>query len=157
MCGGPSATATRRVSFARALGANLVIAGVAIGVLRTLSSLGRGFRALAAAAALVPGISTLIAAHKGVCVVLHGLHRRHVRPWELFVQDDGEDLGRRSFDSFGPRNSYEDESWVVRYQRRGIVRRIFGRDVLIHEPALRQIQDTIFVQAVLASLLLGGR
>ena len=95
------------------------------------------------------------------CVVLHGLHHRHVRPWELFVSDvDGEDGGpgasKASLDSFGSANSYEDEPWVVRYRRRNVVRKIFDREVWVQEPALRQIQDTIFVQSILFALLCSG-
>ncbi|KYK59765.1 hypothetical protein DCS_00899 [Drechmeria coniospora] len=144
-----------RVTFARALGVGLIAAGIALGIVLTLSKLGRGYRALAAIP-LVLGISTLVAAYKGMCVVLHGMHHRHVRPWELFAHKDGEELGKNSFDSFGSKISYEDEPWVVRYEKRNIIRKIFDREVWIEEPALRQIQDTIFVQALLASLLLGG-
>ncbi|KAM5346898.1 hypothetical protein ACJ41O_009903 [Fusarium nematophilum] len=145
-----------RVLFARSLGVGLIVAGIAIGVIIALSKLGRGYRALAAIA-LVLGISTLVAAYKGMCVVLHGMHHRHVRPWELFV--DSENVGnldKRSFESFGSSNSYEDEPWVIKYEKRNIVRKVFDREVWIQEPALRQIQDTIFVQAMLASVLLGG-
>lgn len=144
-----------RVFFARALGVGLIVGGFIIAIVVTLSRLGRGYRALSAIA-FVLGISTLVAAYKGMCVVLHGMHHRHVRPWELFVQDDGEDLGKHSFESFGSDNSYEDEPWVVRYEKRNIVRKVFDREVWIQEPALRRIQDTIFVQAILASVLLGG-
>ena len=144
-----------RVFFARALGVALIIGGFAIAVLTTLSNLARGWRALSAIA-FVLGISTLVAAYKGMCVVLHGMHHRHVRPWELFIQEDGEDLGKRSFDSFDSQNSYEDEPWVVRYEKRNVIRKVFDREVWIQEPALRQIQDTIFVQAILASVILGG-
>jgi hypothetical protein len=144
-----------RVFFARFLGILLIVVGFAIAIPITLSTLGRGYRALAAIA-WVLGSSTLVAAYKGMCVVLHGLHHRHVRPWELFIQEDGEDLGQRSLDSFGTGNSYEDEPWVVKYEKRNIVRKVFDREVWIQEPALRQIQDTIFVQALLASVLFGG-
>ena len=144
-----------RVFFARFLGVFLIVAGFIVAILITLSRLGRGYRALAAIP-FVLGISTLVAAYKGMCVVLHGLHHRHIRPWELFVQDDGEELGKRSFDSFGSQNSYEDEPWIVKYEKRNIVRKVFDREVWVQEPALRQIQDTIFVQALLASVLLGG-
>lgn len=144
-----------RVFFARFLGVFLIFAGFAIAIPITLSKLGRGYRALAAIA-WVLGISTLVAAYKGMCVVLHGMHHRHVRPWELFVQEDGEEMGKRSFDSFGSQNSYEDEPWIVRYEKRNVVRKVFDREVWIQEPALRQIQDTIFVQALLGSVLLGG-
>lgn len=86
------------------------------------------------------------------------MHRRHVRPFELFDQnpDVDEIKGNASFESFGSSNSYEDEPWVVKYEKRNIIRKIFDREVWIQEPALRQIQDTIFVQALLAGLALGG-
>ncbi|KAI0401569.1 hypothetical protein F4802DRAFT_609290 [Xylaria palmicola] len=146
-----------RVTFARGLGAGSVVLAAAGSVVLTLSGAGRGWRALFAAL-WVFGIATLMTAVKGMCVVLHGLHHRHVRPWELFVDDDAEQLseGKRSFDSFGSCNSYEDEPWVVRYERRFYVRRVFDREVWIQEPALRQIQDTIFVQSVLTALLGAG-
>jgi hypothetical protein len=145
-----------RVFFARSLGVGLIAAGIVVGLILTLSNAGRGYRALAAIA-LVLGISTLVAAYKGMCVVLHGMHHRHVRPWELFVDSENmEDAQKQSFDSFGSKNSYEDEPWVVKYEKRNVVRKVFDREVWIQEPALRQIQDTIFVQAILASVLLGG-
>lgn len=145
-----------RVFFARSLGVSLIIAGIVTGLILTLSSAGRGYRALAAIS-LVLGISTLVAAYKGMCVVLHGMHHRHIRPWELFVDSENmDDLTKRSFDSFGPKNSYEDEPWIVKYEKRNVVRKVFDREVWIQEPALRQIQDTIFVQAILASVLMGG-
>ncbi|KAF5250177.1 hypothetical protein FANTH_4597 [Fusarium anthophilum] len=145
-----------RVFFARSLGVGLIAAGIVAGLILTLSNAGRGYRALAAIG-LVLGISTLVAAYKGMCVVLHGMHHRHVRPWELFVDSENiEDAQKQSFDSFGSKNSYEDEPWVVKYEKRNVVRKVFDREVWIQEPALRQIQDTIFVQAILASVLLGG-
>ncbi len=148
-----------RVFFARALGVGLILAGLAAGIVLTVSKAGRGYRALSAIG-LVLGISTLVAAYKGMCVVLHGMHHRHVRPWELFTQSDDEmDTlagGKASFDSFGSTNSYEDEPWIVKYEKRNVVRKVFDRELWIQEPALRQIQDTIFIQAILASVLLGG-
>lgn len=161
-----------RVTFARGLGVSLILLATAGALLLTLSNAGRGWRALFAVG-WVLGIATLIAAAKGMCVVLHGLHHRHVRPWELFdpeysssppdeseLEDQGE-LGRKrkagdSFDSFGSSNSYEDEPWVMRYEKRNVVRKVFDREVWIREPALRQIQDTIFVQSMLAALLAAG-
>lgn len=120
----------------------------------TLSKAGRGYRVLPLIA-WVLGMSTLVAAYKGMCVVLHGLHHRHVRPWELFTQDDGEEFGMCKMEPFGSNNSYEDEPWVVKYQERHLVRKIFDREVWIQEPALRQIQDTIFCQALLAGFGFG--
>ncbi|KAK1758645.1 hypothetical protein QBC47DRAFT_147831 [Echria macrotheca] len=144
-----------RVVFARSLGVGLIVASTAVAIILTLSRLGRGYRAFAAIG-WVLGISTLIAAWKGMCVVLHGLHHRHVRPWELFGDENGEDPLKQSFDSFGTTNSYEEEPWVLRYESRNIVRKIFDREVWIEEPALRQIQDTIFVQSLLGALVLSG-
>lgn len=50
--------------------------------------------------------------------------------------------------------SYENEPWVVKYEKRSLVRKVFDRQVWIQEPALRQIQDTIFLQAIAAGLIL---
>lgn len=147
-----------RVFFARALGVSLILIGIVAGILLTLGGASRGYRAITAVA-FVLGISTLVAAYKGMCVVLHGMHHRHVRPWELFVREDNESdygVSKTSFQSFGSSNSYEDEPWVIKYEKRNVVRKVFDREVWIKEPALRQIQDTIFIQAILASLLLGG-
>lgn len=145
-----------RVFFARALGSGLIAVGLVLGVAITLSHLARGYRALSAIG-LMLGFATLIAAWKGMCVVLHGMHHRHVRPWELFTsEEDGDEVGKQSFDSFGSANSYEEEPWVIRYQKRNIVRKIFDREVWIQEPALRQIQDTIFVQSLLFAAVLSG-
>ena len=143
-----------RVFFARGLGVSLIFLGLVVAILLTLSRARRGYRAIAAIL-WVLGISTLVAAYKGMCVVLHGMHHRHVRPWELCESGDG-DMPKQSFDSFGTSNSYEDEPWVIKYEKRNVVRKIFDREVWIQEPALRQIQDTIFVQAMLGALLGAG-
>lgn len=88
------------------------------------------------------------------------MHHRHLRPWELFGDEgDGSsdyDLKKDSFDSLGSANSYEDEPWVAKYDKRNLVRKIFDREVWIQEPALRQIQDTIFVQALITAFVAGG-
>jgi len=145
-----------RVLFARGLGVGLILIGLLVAVMITLSGIPRGWRAFAAIA-WVLGISTLVAAYKGMCVVLHGVHHRHVRPWELFVDEEEQtERDRRSFDSFGSSNSYEDEPWVSKYKKRNIIRKIFDREVWIKEPALRQIQDTIFIQSILFALLVSG-
>ncbi|KAF0316808.1 hypothetical protein GQ607_015936 [Colletotrichum asianum] len=145
-----------RVTFARALGVGLIAVAFVVAILITLSRARRGWRALAAIG-WVLGISTLVAAYKGMCVVLHGMHHRHVRPWELFVDEETDDEKRRaSLDSFGSSNSFESEPWIVKYEKRNIIRKIFDREVWIEEPALRTIQDTIFIQAMLCALLLAG-
>lgn len=152
-----------RQHFAKALGVFIVLVSIVACIILTLSRAGRGYRAIPAIG-LVLGIATEIAALKGMCVVLHGLHHRHVRPWELFtdeeqldnVTSDGKSNAKGSFESFGSSNSYEDEPWVVKYQKRNLVRKILDREVWIQEPALRAIQDTISVQAILVALLLSA-
>jgi hypothetical protein len=107
----------------------------------------------------VLGISTLIAAWKGMCVVLHGMHHRHLRPWELFAEEDDVtevEMKKGSFDTIGSSNSYEDQPWVAKYEKRNVLRKILDREVWIQEPALRQIQDTIFLQAIAGSILLSA-
>ena len=65
-------------------------------------------------------------------------------------------MSKGSFDTLGSTNSYEDEPWVAKYEKRNLIRKIFDREVWIQEPALRQIQDTIFLQAVLGALIISA-
>lgn len=80
------------------------------------------------------------------------MHHRHLRPWELFAEDDDAssdvELKKASWDGTDRNKSHEDEPWVAKYEKRNLVRKIFDREVWIQEPALRQIQDTIFLQAL---------
>ena len=88
------------------------------------------------------------------------MHHRHLRPWELFGDEDEASsdyaLKKGSFDTLGSANSYEDEPWVAKYEKRNLVRKVFDREVWIQEPALRQIQDTIFVQALITAFIIGA-
>jgi len=88
------------------------------------------------------------------------MHHRHLRPWELFSDDadaasadDEKFMSQTSFASDST-NSYEDEPWIARYGKRNVIRKIFDREIWIQEPALRQIQDTIFLQAILGGFIL---
>ncbi len=88
------------------------------------------------------------------------MHHRHLRPWELFAEDDDAssnyEMKKGSFDSLGSRNNYEDEPWIVKYEKRNVIRKIFDREVWIQEPALRQIQDTIFIQSILGAIVISA-
>ncbi|KAI5273413.1 hypothetical protein E4T47_03324 [Aureobasidium subglaciale] len=144
-----------RVIFARGLGISLILLGILAEILITLSSAGRAWRVVPIIA-LMLGISTLIAAWKGMCVVLHGMHHRHLRPWELFADPEDESSKTSSQSSLiNPltTGSYEDEPWVSKYEKRNVLRKILDREVWIQEPALRQIQDTIFIQSLLGAFL----
>jgi len=148
-----------RQRFAQGLGVGGIVGGIVYGIVITLSGANRGWRALAFLGFFI-GIATLFAGWKGMCVVLHGMHHRHLRPWELFASDDSSsndyDLKKGSFDTLGSTNSYEDEPWVAKYDKRNVIRKIFDREVWIQEPALRQIQDTIFLQALITGFLVGA-
>lgn len=86
------------------------------------------------------------------------MHHRHLRPWELFAEDDDNssvyEMKKDSFESIGSNKAYEDEPWVVKYEKRNVIRKVFDREVWIQEPALRQIQDTIFIQSLVGSVIL---
>ncbi|KAH8153560.1 uncharacterized protein LAJ45_02373 [Morchella importuna] len=147
-----------RVVFALWLGTVVIAAGFIVAILLTLSNRPRGYRAFAAIAWLI-GISTLFAATKGMCVVLHGLHHRHVHPWELWSDENALEMNvesKSSFDSKNSSNSYEDEPWVARYANRNIIQKIFDKEVWIEEPALKQIQDAIFVQSIIIAAIVSA-
>jgi len=85
------------------------------------------------------------------------MHHRHLRPWELFQDDDEPvELKNDSQESMNSTNSYEDEPWIAKYEKRNVVRKIFDREVWIEEPALRQIQDTIFIQSMLGAFIISA-
>jgi hypothetical protein len=145
-----------RVLLARGLGVATILFGFIAAILTTLSHAGRGWRALASFGWVI-GVATLVAAWKGLCVVLHGMHHRHLHPWELFEDPKPEvEMKKTSFDLFETENSYEDTPWRIKYEKRNIIRKVFDREVWIEEPALRQIQDTIFIQSVLAGLFVAA-
>lgn len=159
-----------RVLFAHGLGVFGLVAGILVDLLITLSRAHRAWRVIAYLLFLV-GIATFIAAYKGMCVVLHGLHHRHLRPWELFADEEDQvemaqissqkyERGKklpiyeqRSMDTLDSYSSYETEPWIAVYQKRNVIRKIFDREVWVEEPALRQIQDTIFLQSILGAVL----
>lgn len=90
-----------------------------------------------------------------------------MRPWELFDDEEsdekstgGDSTPKQSISmeslTSNSSNSFEDEPWIKKYSRRNIIRKIFDRETWIEEPALRQIQDTIFVQSLIAATLAGA-
>jgi hypothetical protein len=87
------------------------------------------------------------------------MHHRHLRPWEMFASEDESsiyEMKKDSFESLGSNNSYENEPWIAKYEKRNVIRKIFDREVWIQEPALRQIQDTIFLQAIIGAFFLSA-
>lgn len=80
-----------RVLFVRNSGILHVVAAVILGTLLVLSSASRWWRVLCFPLFFV-GIGIGIAAHKGLCVIIHKSHCRALRPWEQFgdVETGGE-------------------------------------------------------------------
>lgn len=96
-----------RVFMARTIGCLIILMGFIVAILITLGSKPRGYRAFAAIPWFL-GIATLWSAYRGMCVILHGWRRRHVRPWELW-SDESEKGSKISFELDDKPNSYEDE------------------------------------------------
>jgi len=71
-----------KVFFVRVMGVTHIALGLIIALLMTLSSIPRWYRILSAPVTLL-GAVTMIAAYKGLCVILHASGKvRNVRPWE---------------------------------------------------------------------------
>ena len=72
---------------------------------------------------------------------------------KVMKKENEKNMSQESFLSQST-NSFEDEPWVATYKKRNVIRKVFDREVWVTEPALRQIQDTIFLQAVLGAFVL---
>lgn len=180
-----------------------LVCGFVIAILLTLSRANRWWRLFALPWWFI-GVATLVAAYKGLCIILHGTHTRNLKPWEdpaalysTFTGADAEAAGtddedalwackgdarapsdpgtalpslraadasndwtarnpaspsaKRSLDTFGSANeSYASgDSWVERYRRKNIVRKIFDRSTEVQEGAVRVLQDRIARQGQL--------
>ncbi|MCJ1338959.1 hypothetical protein MMC09_004248 [Bachmanniomyces sp. S44760] len=79
-----------RVWFLRALGSANFSLGCLIAIMLLLSDRPRWWRAFAMLLWWA-GLTNLIAAYNGLCVLLNGLHKRELHPWEL-DQGDGLDI-----------------------------------------------------------------
>ncbi len=85
-----------RVFFVRTMGASHIAFGFIIAIFLTLSNVSRWWRIFAAPMWFI-GYSTMVAAYKGLCILLHHSHSRNLRPWEL---DADAELGEERRDSF---------------------------------------------------------
>jgi hypothetical protein len=142
-----------RISFARTLGFSGILMAFLVAVLVTLSRASRGWRAMAVIGWAI-GICAVVASYRGMCICMYAMHHRHIRPWELFLdEEEPSETHKRSFESFGSNNSFEDEPWRVKYAQRGLVRKVFDRESWIEDPVLRRIQDTIFVQSLIVGVV----
>lgn len=163
-----------RTFFLRGFAIFNITVGFLIAILFTLSSASRWFRIIAAVEWWI-GITNMIAAYQGLCVLLHRMHTRTIRPWELTDLEDG---SSGSFDDkaavqsmnirfsntqprwpvkmeiFGPSNNYLREPWVRKYRRKSMWNRISDRKVKVQETGLRIMQNQIVRQAEAWALII---
>ena len=163
-----------RVLAVRNCGIAHVVAGLIVGVLLVLSDKSRWWR-LFIIPLFLTGFSIGVAAHKGLCVIIHSSHNRALRPWEQFgntisnayvrvVVD--EEAGRDdmsmttttpkkvSFDPFGKPSSDEREAWTEQYEKTPIMRKIMTPKIWIQEKTIRVLQDRIVIQSHFMSTLI---
>ncbi|KAK2774893.1 hypothetical protein FQN53_003407 [Emmonsiellopsis sp. PD_33] len=153
-----------RLLVARVLSLTALFFGLIAGVLPIFSSATRAWRALSALI-LLPGAIAFLSSWDGACILFLFLNRRHLHPWELFSDEDEHTLEKlgiesKAFDSLGDTNSYEDEPWIPRYEKRNFFQKVFDPDTTIQDPALRRMHfivlfRTSLVSAVLTAILVG--
>lgn len=166
-----------RVLAVRNSGIAHVVLGVIVGVLLILSGKSRWWRLFIAPLFLV-GFSIGIAAHQGLCMIIHSNHTRGLHPWEQFGEstssafqvggldeefgitvDDHSISTRRfekeaSFDPFGTPNANGHEFWMGRYNKASMLRKILTPRIWIQDQTIRTLQDRIVVQSHMASFLI---
>ena len=156
-----------RVFFLRSFAIMNILIGFVVAIALTLSSVPRWWRILAALEWWF-GLTNIIAAYKGLCVLLHRMHTRNLRPWEIednysaYPSDEEAILKHnsdysslaskpsrwsKSLQTFGDANDYEKEMWIERYRRRPIYRKILEKSVVVQEEGLRLMQNKIVWQA----------
>ena len=134
--------------------------GTLMAVLLTLSGAERGFRVFCAVPWALGG-TAVGAAAEGLCVILHMFRARQMRPWELFEEGEVDlELAKKSLDGMSITTSgvsvtpsFGDAKWVGRYRERGLWRRVFETSVAVGDPAVREVQDTLVLQALLIGVL----
>jgi len=84
-----------RVTVAMINGIITSVISLIVGVLLTLSSAGRCWRIIPAFGFMM-GVSTIVLAARGMCIILHMLGHRNKQPWELTLENEDEESGRQS-------------------------------------------------------------
>lgn len=141
-----------------------VLQAFIIAIVLTLSSVSRWWR-IAAAILWFIGFGTLIAAYKGLCLILYRGHIRNLRPWEeydnesrssyesttprelhLAEKTSNGNVNYRpgSMQSFGSRND-EEPAWMEKYQKKPLLRKVFDKETWTQDPTLRLLQDRIVI------------
>ena len=164
-----------RTIFLRSFAIMNIIIGFIVAIVLTLSSQSRYWRIFAALEWWF-GITNLIAAYRGLCVLLHRLHTRNIRPWESADGDhrsrhpqDNEEasLGDKTLkyedttsnwpvkmEVFGAANNYSGEPWVEKEEQKTLWKRISDRKVTVQPGGLSIIQNRIIRQAEAWALII---
>ncbi|MCJ1453950.1 hypothetical protein MMC28_004299 [Mycoblastus sanguinarius] len=156
----------------RAFAVMNITIGFAIAIALTLSHFARWWRIFAALEWWF-GITNIIAASQGLCVLLHRLHTRQYHAWETkdYPQDDEEAMLKDininfinyektkskwpvKMEVFGPANNYHGEPWVHHYSRKPWYRRLFEKRVHVRDNGLKSIQNRMIRQAEAWALLI---
>ncbi|KAI4105064.1 MAG: hypothetical protein L6R37_002952 [Teloschistes peruensis] len=147
--------------------------GFAIAILLTLSHASRWYRILAALEWWF-GITNLIAAYQGLCILLLRRHTREIRPWEIDEQgrryrSSDEEVGLRhskvlyeqtksrwpvKMELFGPPNTWDHKDWIDRYGVKSIFKKTFEKEVPTQEHGLHFMQNKILRQAEAWALII---
>lgn len=170
-----------RVIFAHGVGMLLWVNAMAGYLAVTFTTNNRLLR-LIPAIGIFLGISTSYLALHGMCIILHGFHRRQVRPWECFAdeeQGEAEHKGASALDDFKSFTqkllfsnsaiaddqsktvneasaSYETEPWVACYKNRNVFRKILDRELRIQDPDLKAAQNRLFFWSLFWGLVAAG-
>jgi hypothetical protein len=148
-----------RVLFVCSIGILWAAGSCVVATLLILSKVSRWWRVITLLPLLF-GIYTIIASLKGLCIILHSRHTRNVRPWEQFGDDlpsyvegdDGLTIAEKRRDNraglslFGPSNSFVHESWVEKYKKKPLLRKVFDEKTWVKDEAIRKMQDNIVLQ-----------
>lgn len=149
-----------------------ITTGFVIAILLTLSKASRWWRIFAAIEWWF-GLTNIIAASQGLCILLHRMHSRQYHAWETksyTAEDDeatlkGLDINFIQYEStrskwpvkmevFGPANNYSGEPWVSQYPQKPWYRKLFEKRIPVHETGLKQIQNRIIKQAEAWALII---
>lgn len=172
------------------MGVSHIGAGIILDLILTLSNVSRWFRLLGIPLLLL-GYVTMIAAYKGLCVILHASGKvRNLKPWEdedsltmysgtqsslnknyrddeestlavSVTQSDAASVSKaskngeksstlkrpRSFETFGSANTFDDEPWVERYEKKPVMKKVFENNTWVMDDGVRLIQDKIILQS----------
>ena len=170
-----------KIFFVKLMGISHTLAGIIVGVLLNLSNVSRWWCLLQAPVTLI-GIFTLVAAYKGLCVILHGSGKtRNLKPWEevdsiysdteasidkSFRDDDTTTLAASDAASVqkSTRKSPSTTSFETFGSNNGSYKddawfnryekKPFETSVWVQEDAVRIIQDRIIVQSQVWGLIL---